>query len=266
MILFYKLNQRLFISSVMMSLRQNLNQIINILLPPRCPITGDVVERVGAISPTAWKNLTFISDPICTCCGIPFSIDMGTDEAIDASLLCGECLTHQPSFHSARSSVLYDDFSKPMILSFKHGDALHLHTSLAPLLANLIPQDLRNENSVIVPVPLHWTRLVKRRYNQSAVLAQSISDITGIVYCPDILLRTRSTPPQGHQSAKDRQKNVAGAFAINPKYQNNYTRKNFILVDDVYTTGATLNECAKTLQSSYDGHIHVVTLARAVKK
>lgn len=238
---------------------------LDVILPPRCPINGDIVGAVGAISPRAWKDLTFVTDPSCRCCGVPFVVDSMTDSVQPDDLLCALCLTAPRPFDRAKSLFVYNDGSRKMVLAFKHGDALHLHTTLAPLLAKagaefLIP------SAVIVPVPLHWMRMVKRRYNQAAVLGIKIGKLSGVTCWPDALLRTRHTPPQGHKNAKDRHKNVAGAFDINPSYAGQCSGRDIVLIDDVFTTGATLEECAKVLKAAGAKSVNILTVARAVKE
>lgn len=238
---------------------------VNLVLPPRCPINGNIVDRVGAISPQAWKELTFVSDPHCNCCGIPFAIDNTIGFETENDFLCGQCLSTQRHFDKAKSIFVYNEGSRKMILAFKHGDALHLHTTLAPLLVNL-GKNFCKPDSILVPIPLHWLRLVNRRYNQSAILANAMSKISGQVCWSDALIRVRHTPPQGHKSAKDRHQNVAGAFKMNSNYQDKIKDKNIVLVDDVFTTGATLDECSKVLKSTGVASVNILTVARVIKE
>lgn len=238
---------------------------IDLILPPRCPVNGNIVDSVGAISATAWKNLTFISDPYCKCCGLPFAIDGLTNTAHETDFLCATCLSLTRSFDRAKSLFVYNDGCRSMILAFKHGDALHLHTTLSPLLWQL-GRDFLTPDSILIPVPLHWARLVKRRYNQAAILANEISKLSHVTCWPDALIRTRHTPPQGHKTAKDRYQNVAGAFQLRPSYAQKITDKNIVLIDDVFTTGATLEECARTLKSNGAKSVNILTVARAVKE
>jgi ComF family protein len=237
---------------------------VNLVLPPRCPINGNIVDSVGAISPEAWKNLTFVSDPHCKCCGIPFAVESNLSSNFESDFLCGQCIATPRHFDKAKSLFVYDEGCRKMILAFKHGDALHLHTTLAPLLAHL-GKNFIYPDSILVPIPLHWRRLVGRRYNQSAILAQAMSKISGQPYWPDLLMRVRHTPPQGHKSAKDRQQNVSGAFEINFNHKDKIKDKHIVLIDDVFTTGATLDECSKTLKSAHVASVNILTVARAVK-
>lgn len=249
------------------SILGGLKRGVDVILPPRCPITGQKVESVGAISYEAWKELTFISNPKCTCCGLPFEI--GTDPAhpLPEQFLCAECLSTPRPYEKARATFVYDDSCKPMILAFKHADKPELHTTLAPLLAGTLEEFDKDPTPpfILIPVPLHWLRLIKRRYNQAAVLANALTKMTGFETWPDALTRTRHTPPQGHMGPKDRHKNVAGAFVLNLSYQGKISGKNFILIDDVFTTGATIEECCKILKAAGANTVNVLTVARAVR-
>jgi ComF family protein len=250
--------------SIAISAQKMMKWGVDLILPPRCPVNGDIVDTVGAISPRAWRDLTFVADPKCQCCGIPFTIEVITDSDTPNDFLCADCLSSPRPFDNAKSLLVYNDGCRKMILAFKHGDALHLHTTLAPLLTQL-GKDFITEQSVLVPVPLHWRRLVKRRYNQAAVLGMEMSKIAHIPCWPDTLSRIRHTPPQGHKSAKDRHQNVAGAFDINTAYLGKITGKDIILIDDVFTTGATLEECAKVLKAAGAKTVNILTVARVVK-
>lgn len=238
---------------------------LDLILPPRCPVNGDIVSHVGAISPRAWRELTFIAPPYCTCCGVPFAVDITVDQAEPSDFLCAVCLASPRPFDQAKSLLVYNDGSRKMVLAFKHGDALHLHTTLAPLLAKT-GQEFLTPDAIIIPVPLHWMRMVKRRYNQAAILGIEIAKLSGVACWPAAIIRTRHTPPQGHKSAKDRHQNVSGAFDINPSYTGKLSGRDIVLIDDVFTTGATLEECSKVLKAAGAQSVNVLTVARAVKE
>lgn len=238
---------------------------LDLILPPRCPVNGDVVSTVGAISPRAWRDLTFVASPSCKCCGVPFAVDTLLDAIEPSDFLCAVCLASPRPFDMAKSLLVYNDGSRKMILAFKHGDALHLHTTLAPLLAKIGREFLKTD-AIIIPVPLHWMRLVKRRYNQAAVLGIEVGKLSGVPCWPDALIRTRHTPPQGHKNAKDRHQNVSGAFDIHPSYAGKLSGRDVVLMDDVFTTGATLEECAKVLKAAGAKSVNILTVARAVKE
>jgi ComF family protein len=236
-----------------------LKGVIDIILPPRCPITGELVSNNGTLSSTFWSQLNFIQDPFCPTCGLPYS------SREQAHHVCASCLMEPPSFTVARSALYYDDASRKLILTFKHAD----RTLLAPLLTQWLIQCAPNtlhDADYIIPVPLHRWRLLKRRYNQSAELARLLSKKLGIAYAPHMLRRRRNTDSQGHKNKTQRRKNVRGAFHILPHHKTQLAGKHVIVIDDVYTTGATLESCAKTLCHAGVTQITVLTLARATPK
>ncbi len=231
---------------------------VNTVLPPRCVISGDIVERQGMISPASWAALDFIGDPCCAVCGFPFDFE------VDKLAQCGACLEKRPSYESARAALKYNDASRGMILGFKHSDQTHLVRAFMPWLKSA-GGEMLGEADILMPVPLHRFRLFKRRYNQSAIIAKALSADLEIKVMVDGLIRTRATPPQGHLKAKERFKNVKSAFRVNSKRAQDIKGKTIVLVDDVYTTGATVRECAKALLAAGAKKVHVLCLARVVR-
>ena len=243
---------------------QVLRQVTNLLLPPRCPVTGDIVDHPGMVSPAAWSSLRFVSAPQCNCCGIPFEV-LGEGLSGDqTAILCGACLASPRSYGRARASLVYDDSSRPLILAFKHGDQTHLTVTFAPWLKTA-GIDILTDQSILVPVPLHWMRLLRRRYNQAALLSHALADISGCECWPDILHRRKNTVTQGHLNAKQRHENVKNAFMLNPKYPDRVRDRHIVLIDDVHTTGATLEECTEVLLKAGAQRVDVLTLARVVR-
>ncbi len=157
--------------------------------------------------------------------------------------------------------MLYNDASKRLVLSFKHSDRTHPAKALAAWMARSA-QEMMQEADGIVPVPLHRWRLFKRRYNQAALLAHGLGQISAKPVLIDALLRIKPTPIQGHRNRKERFENVRGAFALNPSIKIPIQDKTLILVDDVLTTGATVNECSRVLLKAGAKTVHVLTLAR----
>lgn len=256
------MNQRHVYSQALGLARKGLDT----LLPPRCPVTGENVEGQGMLSATAWRSLNFIAAPYCKCCGMPFSFDRRkeTEEQEENGELCMECMEKKPTYNSARAALIYDDKSRALILGFKHGDKTLLVRNFSPWLQSA-GREFLSKADALIPVPLHRSRLRARRYNQAAILAKGLENITGIRSLPEALTRTRATPSQGHLTTKDRRKNVRKAFALKKKYKLAIKDKTVILIDDVYTTGATVNECTKTLKMCGAGEVHILTLARVVK-
>lgn len=231
---------------------------LDLLLPPRCIVTRQIVDRDGAVAPSAWATLTFIAAPFCESCALPFAFDAGDD---GETLLCGACIADPPAFSRTRAALLYDDSSRDMILRFKHGDQTHAVTTFAPWLARA-GQHVLEGADMIVPVPLHRWRLLARRYNQAALLAAAVAKRTGLVHLPDALIRNRATPSQGHRKAVERKANLRGAIKVHPRHAVGLKGKVIVLVDDVMTTGATANECGRILKRAGAADVRVLALAR----
>ncbi len=249
----------LTMNNIKMQARSILVRGVDIILPPRCPVSGDIVDAQGMIASGVWADIDFISDPICPCCGIP--VGFGVDE--DGK--CMACFDNPPIYSSARSALKYNDASRNLILGFKHGDKTHIVSSFVPWLMRT-GVDIINEADYLIPVPLHHKRLISRRYNQAALIAGELSNSTNVPHLPMAMKRVRSTPSQGCLSQDDRRKNVSQAFDVAEKHKSDLGGKVIILVDDVYTTGATVNECARILLKYGAKKVHVLTLARVVNE
>lgn len=234
------------------------------LLPACCPLTGEAVERQGMISPSAWAQLHFVADPICCMCGIPLGFSGAESHSAGVQTACVDCLQDPPSFAGARSVLVYDDASRPLILGFKHADQTYAVRTFVPWLLRAGADYLRDD-PLIVPVPLHRWRLLRRRYNQAALLAHGVARETGQFCIPDLLLRTRATPTQGHMKAGERARNVSRAFGVNPRHAEKVRGRNVLLIDDVLTTGATVRECSDMLLRAGATAVNILTIARTVK-
>lgn len=229
--------------------------VLDLLLPPRCLKCGAEIGSDGALCATCWREISFLQPPCCARCGLPFEVDLG------AEAICGACARDMPLYERARAALRYDEASRTLVLAFKHGAKLQL----APTLGRFMRRagaDLLAACDVIVPVPLHWTRLFVRRYNQAAVLAHALSVGGGPPVEADLLRRHRATPSQGRSGRAERRRNVHGAFAL--KRGRNVAGRRILLVDDVLTTGATVTECARVLMDSGAKAVDVLTVARTV--
>lgn len=206
-----------------------------------------------------WGKMNFVEGAVCARCGLPFDVDPGEET------VCGGCYAKPHDFTRARSIVSYDEASKALILAFKYGDRLDHAPAFARWLERT-GRTLLEEADVVVPVPLHRWRLWRRRYNQSAVLAQRLAARAGKEFDPLALVRTRATPSQGAMpSAKARRRNVLGAFKVPAEEREAVKGRNVLLVDDVFTTGATLNACARALKRAGAANVDALTLARVVR-
>jgi len=228
------------------------------LLPPRCLACGAIVPGDGALCGACWGGLSFIERPWCACCGLPFEF------AIEDGAVCGGCAAGPPAFDAARAVLRYDDASRPLILSFKHGDRMQAGRHFGGWMARA-GAELAQRADLVAPVPLHWRRLAARRYNQSAELARGVAAAAGIGLCVDLLRRIRATPSQGGLTRRARRLNVRGAFAVAPRRRPAIQDARILLVDDVLTTGATVEAAARTLKRAGAAGVDVLVLARVVR-
>lgn len=236
--------------------------IIDLILPPRCPLTGESVDFQGGISPQAWAGLSFISAPFCHGCGFPFEFALPKEQADHA--LCPSCLIARPEFGAARAALVYNDASRDLILKFKHADQIQAAVCMMPWLKSA-GAEFWDKADVIIPVPLHRWRLLRRRYNQAAIMGQFLSRQVNIPCAVDVLIRRRATVTQGHLRSKERAQNVSAAFDVPPKRKPLIAGKRIVLIDDVYTTGATVRECTKALLAAGAAEVNVLCLARVVR-
>lgn len=231
---------------------------VNAVLPPTCLITDETVSNPGDITPEAWGRLTFVAEPWCVRCGLPFSFDPGPD------VECAACVARAPVFDTARSALVYDEEARRLVLEFKHAGRTDGVAAFARWMASVAGPRL-TATDLIVPTPLHASRLRRRGFNQAGLLAHAVARLSGRAWSPDVLRRTRRTPSQGAMSASARARNVAGAFDVPPRHADRLARARVTLIDDVHTTGATLNACARALKRAGACEVHAITLARVVR-
>jgi ComF family protein len=230
--------------------------VVDGVLPPRCLACGTIVDEPDALCSSCWAGMTFFAPPWCAVCGLPFPHPMG-EEAV-----CADCARQKPSWDRARAVMRYDKHSRHLVLALKHGDRTHVARALGRWMGRAGAELLEGAD-MIMPVPLHWTRLFTRRYNQAGLLAHAVRAAGGPPVMADWLVRRRRTPSQGRLGPAARARNVRGAFAV--RRGCNVKGKRIVLVDDVLTTGATVEECARVLRRGGAAFIGVLTLSRAVR-
>ena len=230
---------------------------IDMVLPPSCLACDAPVGESGALCPDCWTRVSFIGRPCCACCGLPFAIEAAQDA------VCGDCARMPPVYDRARAAFLYEGAGRELILAFKMADrswvAPRLGAWLLRAAAPLLP-----DADLVVPVPLHRWRLLARRFNQAAVLAGLMARQADAEVVPDLLVRTRRTPPQTRLSGAARRRNVRGAFAVRRSRAHLVIGRNILLVDDVLTTGATVSACTRALRKAGAARVDIATLARVV--
>jgi ComF family protein len=230
----------------------------DIVWPPRSLLSDKIVDRPGSIEAALWTQLQFLGRPCCACCGFPFET-----EAEEAAL-CGACLADAPMFASARAALAYDDQARKLVLDLKRGGRRDGLKAFGGWMARAGAEALA-EADVVAPTPLHWTRLLERRFNQSAWLAQAVARESGKPLLVDALVRRSRRKSQGGLTASQRRRNVEGVFRVAPESAARVAGRIVVLIDDVFTTGATAEACAKALLRAKAAKVHVLTLARVVR-
>jgi ComF family protein len=229
----------------------------NVLLPPACLGCHEVTGQQGSLCPKCWNRVRFIERPYCEALGTPFSVDHGD------GALSGDAIADPPPFRRLRAVAAYGDVSRKLVQSLKYND----RTDLAPWMAAWMKragQELLADADVIVPVPLHPVRYLTRRFNQSAELSRQLAAMSDVPFDPSILLRTRRTRQQVGLAVNERLDNVRGAFAVPEEMRIRLAGKCVLLVDDVYTTGATVKAAAKVLMKAGAAAVDALVFARVV--
>lgn len=231
---------------------------LNAVLPPRCLACGTIVETTAALCPTCWPQVRFVTEPLCAVCGIPFEF-----EVKDGSI-CAGCAATPPVYARARAAVAYDDGTRRLILGFKNADRTDAVRTFAPWML-AAGRDLIADADVLAPVPLHWTRLFARKYNQAALLAQALARQAGKPVAVDVLRRIKRTRKLGTSGSLQRAQTVRAAFVVPPGRLSMIKDRRILLIDDVFTTGSTTASCARTLRQAGAAAVDVLSLARVVR-
>jgi ComF family protein len=231
--------------------------VLDVALPPLCPSCAEPLGQEGGLCPACWAKLSFITRPYCERLGIPFTYDPGP------GVLSMQAIADPPTYARARAVVRFDEVARTLVHALKYGDRL----DLVPLLGRWMAQagrELLAEADALVPVPLHWRRLWARRFNQSAALAFAISRVSGTRVLFDALERRRPTPQQVGLSRTERAHNVQGAFRVRQPAKGEVAGRRLVLVDDVLTSGATVDACARALLRAGAASVDVLVFARVV--
>ncbi|WP_417613521.1 ComF family protein [Parasphingorhabdus sp.] len=240
-----------------MSLATVMQSIVDYALPSRCAICGASVETDNRFCLACWQKLDFLARPWCAACGLPFSFERADDS------LCGKCLVDRPIHDGVRAVVRYDDSSSLIAMRLKYGTRLGL--------AKLIAKHLQKfacdfpDNAIIIPVPLHRSRLWTRGFNQSVLIGRELARGTGIEMNYNLISRCKITPPLRGMNSAQRTKIVASAFKLSTEADKQLAGKSVLLVDDVYTSGSTSNACARLLKKAGALNIFVFCWARVIK-
>lgn len=238
------------------SVRRFLHALLDVILPPICHICHSHISDAGRlhICQGCRDRLPLVSSPLCPLCGIPFA-GAGGDHR------CGACLTYPPHYDLAMSHFLYEGAIRDLIHSFKYNQQTQLRYPLALLVLEGLSGSAAHAPHIIVPVPLHRSRLRQRGFNQAVLLGKVLSQQMSLPMLPDALVRTRPTEPQIKLSATERRLNVKGAFSV--RRADSVAGKRVLLLDDVMTTGSTMDECARELKKAGAEAVFATAIARA---
>ena len=238
--------------------RQLVSKGLDLVIPPRCACCGQAVNDANHLCGACWSKMEWIGRPFCSVSGLPFAFDLG-EEMVSPSVM-----VDPPVYDRARSVAAFGDTARRLVHQLKYYDRADLASVMGQWMVRAGADCLNDRDCWIVPVPLYITRMWKRRFNQSALLAQAIAKQSGTAYKPALLRRVRSTRQQVGLSQADRRSNVEGAFQLHLPDRLSLSGRTIVLIDDVWTTGATLEACCRVLRRAEAGEICIITFARVV--
>ncbi|MCB6178028.1 ComF family protein [Rhodobacter sp. Har01] len=237
-----------------------LQALIHAFYPPQCITCHALVATDFGLCGDCWRDTPFITGLVCGKCGTPLPGDPNEAEA-----LCDDCLQTARPWQSGRSAMLYRDNARKIVLALKHGDQMELARPAGEWLARAA-RPMLQPGMLVVPVPLHWGRMLKRKYNQAVLLAAALARVAGLQQCPDALLRRRSTGSQEGRTRDARFASMQGAFQANPRRSERIRGHHILLVDDVMTSGATFAAATEALVAAGAASVSVLSLARVAKQ
>jgi ComF family protein len=236
--------------------RAALRNVIDFALPPRCGACGSITAAQGTFCLECWEKLELLGPPCCACCALPF------DYESEGEPICAGCLVNPPAFDRMRAAVAYGPLARDVALKLKYGRRPGMAQTMAGLMARHLTAF---DDPILCPVPLHRWRIWHRGYNQSALIGRALARRPGLPFLPDLLLRIRATPPLKGMSPAERERTVRGAFRLNPRYRQVISGRNILIIDDVFTSGATANACARLLKKEGAAGVGLLCWARVVR-
>ncbi|MBT0957665.1 ComF family protein [Alphaproteobacteria bacterium KMM 3653] len=233
--------------------------LMRAIYPPHCIGCRTIVDSEGGLCGPCYRDTPFITGPICTRCGTP----LPGEEAAQGDN-CDDCTVTARPWTEGRAALMYGGKARSLVLGLKHGDRTELAAPAARWMATA-GRDVIERADVIAPIPLHWLRFVRRRQNQSALLAQALAREVDLPAVPDLLFRVRRTPTQEGRSFRERFANLAEAIQVTPRFTDYISGKSVLLVDDVMTSGATFAAATEACRAAGAVDVFVLALARVVK-
>ncbi len=232
-------------------------RILDFIFPPICPVCGVPVTGHGMMCPECWATFHWIGNPRCAVCGYPFAADLD----LGPRPMCPVCAAGKNELEWMRSACVYDDVSRNIMLPFKHAGRIKYRHIMSRGMISAIA-DIPGAVDVVMPVPLAWRRLFHRGYNQATLLGRPIAAHLGAKMDVDSV-RRRYRPDMGHKSARERAENIRGVFSV--IHPERISGKTILLVDDVFTSGATFSELRRVLMRAGAAHVWGVTFCRVVR-
>lgn len=240
-------------------LRAGMQSALGLLFPPQCILCGETVLSDFGLCGACWRDTPFISGLVCDKCGTPLP-----GEGDGRPEYCDDCLTNPRPWDRGRSATIYKDNARKIVLALKHGDRLDLARPASEWLLRAV-RPILTPGMLVAPVPLHWTRLLRRRFNQSALLSRGVARLAGLDHCPDLLVRGTNTHSQDNRTRDERFANMSGAIAAHPRHAEKLRGRDVLIVDDVMTSGATLAAAADCCSAKGAASVSVLVLARVAK-
>ncbi|MCE0742420.1 ComF family protein [Acetobacter sicerae] len=230
---------------------------LDLVLPPTCSSCGEEVDQPHSLCPACFVRMHPIGEPRCDQCGVPLpaSTHLGRDAR------CVSCELHPPPWSKARAAYVYDEGSRDLILSLKYADRTQNAIILAKQM-NRAGRDILERADWLIPVPVHWRRLLERKYNQAALLARAVSRLSSVPVLVDALQRPRATSRLASFSAEERAKEMQDAIRVRSRSAETIRGKHVVLVDDILTTGSTASACTHALLSAGAESVCLLAAAR----
>jgi ComF family protein len=238
---------------------EGLRAALHLVYPPRCIACAAPVGSDFGLCPTCWRETPFTAGLVCDLCGVTLP---GDDPG--HTVACDDCLAIARPWERGRAAMIYCDGARSLVLKLKHADRTDLARPMAEWL-HRAAKPILTPGMLVAPIPLHWWRLFRRRYNQSALLAGGLAALAGLTHCPDLLQRQRGTGTQDGHSRDGRFANMQGALRLHPRRRALVEGREILLVDDVMTSGATLAVATEVLLAAGAKRVCVAVLARVAK-